>query len=96
MRAGVGYYLRHDPGAPRDILMRSSAATLGALIAAEFPDPAQRLPAAARIWLVLYGRRTDPLTGRPDLSSILTTRFRRSGMWTAKGATLALYVRSSH
>jgi mannosyltransferase len=94
MRAGVGYYLRHDRGAPRDVLVRSSAAQRGLLAAAEYPDPAARLRAARRIWLVLYGRRTDPLTGRRDLKVLLTTRFRRTGRWTAKNATLALYVRN--
>jgi mannosyltransferase len=88
MRAGVGYYLRHDASAPRDALMRSP----GLLTAVEYPDPAVRLAGADRIWLVVYGRRADPSTSRRDLAPLLRTRFQRTGLWNAKGATLALYA----
>jgi mannosyltransferase len=91
MRAGVGFYLRHDAGAPRDILLRSPAADRGLLVAAEYPDPAARLAGVRRIWLVVGGRRADPLAGRRDLAAALTGRFRRVARWTAKGITVALY-----
>jgi mannosyltransferase len=96
MRAGVGYYLRHDAGAPADVLLRVSAADRGLLTADEYADPGARLTTAGRVWLVLYGRRSNPLKGRRDLAGLLTARFRRAGLWTAKRATLALYVRSRH
>jgi hypothetical protein len=92
MRAGVGYYLRHVAGAPPDVLVCASAADRGLLTAAECPDPSARLTAAARVWLVVYGRRADPLTDRKDLAASLTTRFRRAGVWRAKAATLGLYI----
>jgi mannosyltransferase len=92
MRAGVGYYLRHVAGAPADVLVCSSAADRGLLTAAECPDPGARLTGAARVWLVVYGRRADPLTGRKDLAASLATRFRRVGVWRAKAATVGLYI----
>jgi mannosyltransferase len=93
MRAGVGYYLRADAGAPRDILLRQSAADVGTLVAREYPDAPARLAGAGRIWLVVYGRRADPVTGRQDLTTMLRTRYRRAGLWTVKRAAMALYVR---
>jgi mannosyltransferase len=95
MRAGVGYYLRQDNGAPPDVLMQTSAAQHGWLTAVEYPDPARRLARISRIWLVLYGRPHDPLSGRRDLTGLLTGQFRRAGLWTVKKATLALYVRDN-
>jgi mannosyltransferase len=95
MRAGVGYYLRHVAGAPPDVLVCASAANRELLTAAECPDPRARLAAAARVWLVVYGRRADPLTGRKDLAADLATRFRRVGVWRAKAATVGLYAHPS-
>jgi mannosyltransferase len=95
MRAGVDYYLRRDREAPQDVLERVPAANLGSLTAGEYPDPQVRLRTAGRLWLVLYGRRADPLTGRRDLAAMVRTRFQRAGRWTVKGGTLALYLRST-
>ncbi|GIF25927.1 hypothetical protein Ate02nite_86570 [Paractinoplanes tereljensis] len=92
MRAGVEYYLRNDTGRPRDALVSASAAAIGSLSAREYPDPVVRLAGTDRIWLVLYARRTDPLTGRPDLASFLREGYHQAGVWTGKRATLALYV----
>jgi mannosyltransferase len=95
MRAGLGYYLRHDPGRPRDVLVREPAAVTATLTAAEYPHPATRLASALRIWLVAYGRRGDPATARPDLRQFLRDGFRRIGVWEVKNGSMALYARRS-
>ncbi|SDS82781.1 mannosyltransferase [Actinoplanes derwentensis] len=94
MRAGIDFYLRHDPGRPRDVLLNRSAAQTATLEAAEHPDPVPRLAGTDRIWLVAYGRRADPASGRPDLQRMLDTDFQRAGRWTVKRGAMALYVRS--
>jgi mannosyltransferase len=93
MRTGVEYYLRHDKARPRDILLEKPAAALGTLTAAEYPGPANRLASATRIWLIAYGRRTDPATARPDLRKLLLGHYRRSGRWEVKDGSMALYVK---
>jgi mannosyltransferase len=95
MRAGLGYYLRHDPGRPRDVLVREPAAVTATLTATEYPHPATRLASALRIWLVAYGRRGDPATARPDLRQFLRDGFRRIGVWEVKNGSMALYARRS-
>jgi mannosyltransferase len=94
MRAGLGYYLRHDRGRPRDVLVRESAAGTATLTAAEFAHPTTLLASAPRIWLVAYGRRSDPATARPDLRHYLSSGFRRVSVWKVKNGSMALYVRS--
>jgi mannosyltransferase len=93
MRAGLDYYLRHDPGRPDDVLVREPAAVTATLTAAEYTAPAARLASALRIWLVAYGRRSDPATARPDLQGLLSKGFRRIGRWEVKNGSMALYVR---
>jgi mannosyltransferase len=93
MRTGVDYYLRTDAEAPRDVLLRQSAAEAAALIAREYPAPVVRLAGADRIWLVVYARRADPATARRDLIPLLRGRYQRIRLWTAERATMALYVR---
>ena len=93
MRTGVEYYLRGDRGRPRDVLMQRSAAQTATLTASEFPDAGARLATASRIWLIAYGRRTDPTAGRPDLRQLLRSQYRRAGLWLAKLGTVALYTR---
>jgi mannosyltransferase len=95
MRAGLDYYLRHDPGRPRDVLERRTAAQTGTLVADEYSDPAARLATVGRIWLVVYGRRVDPATGRPDLARLLHLSFRPIGRWAVSRGTMALYIRRS-
>ncbi|GLY02464.1 glycosyltransferase family 39 protein [Actinoplanes sp. NBRC 101535] len=94
MRAGVDYYLRHQALRPRDVLMERSAARNATLRATEVADPATRLAGAQRVWLALYGRRTDPVDGRADLRPPLSRDFTQAGVWRVKNGTLALYVRS--
>ncbi|MEV6852164.1 hypothetical protein AB0M88_53335, partial [Actinoplanes sp. NPDC051411] len=95
MRAGLDYYLRHDPGRPRDVLVRQSAAEAATLTALEYAHPTALLASAARIWLVVYGRRGDPTTARPDLRPYLRDGFRRVNVWKVKNGSMALYVRRS-
>ena len=95
MRAGLDYYLRHDPGRPRDVLERRTAAQTGTLVADEYSDPAARLATVARIWLVVYGHRVDPATGRPELARLLHLSFRPIGLWAVSRGTMALYIRRS-
>jgi mannosyltransferase len=92
MRAGLDYYLRHDAGRPRDVLLREPAAVTATLTAAEYDDPVARLASATRIWLVAYGRRSDPGTARPDLRQLLHNGYRRIGLWEVKDGSMALYV----
>jgi CheY-like chemotaxis protein len=63
------------------------------LTAAEYSGPAARLASATRIWLVAYGRRSDPATARPDLRQLLGNGFRRIGLWEVKNGSIALYVK---
>ncbi|HWS32096.1 MAG TPA: glycosyltransferase family 39 protein [Actinoplanes sp.] len=99
IRAGMDYYLRDtdsgfaSAGAPADPLVRVPSAQTGWLIATEYTDAAARLTGAPRIWLVTGGARRDPLTIRPDLRPLLTTDYRRAGLWHEKRATVALYER---
>jgi mannosyltransferase len=93
LRAGIDYYLRHDADRPRDVLVRESATVTGTLTAAEYANPGARLASAVRIWLIVYGRRGDPATARPDLRQFLRDGFRRIGVWEVKNGSMALYVK---
>lgn len=93
LRTGVTYYLRDDRDRPQDVLMSRTAAQVGTFTAREFPDPADRLAGAPRVWLVVFGRRADPSAGRRDLSTLLRTRYQRVGEWWVKQATVVLYAR---
>jgi mannosyltransferase len=93
LRAGVDYYLRHDPGRPLDVLLRRSAASVGSLRASEYSDAVRRLTGASRVWLLVAGRHSDPTTVRPDLRPLLLQRYRRVQIWQVNRATLALFAR---
>jgi mannosyltransferase len=92
LRAGIDYYLRNDPGRPRDLLEQRPAAEVASLKAQEFPDSAAHVAGVRRVWLFVPGRnRPDPTTQRPDLRTLLQTRYERIGLWHMNGATLGLY-----
>jgi mannosyltransferase len=93
LRAGVHYYLRRDPGRPRDVLLVRSAGDIGGLRAQEATDPVPRLSCAGRMWLLVNGHRGDPAVVRRDMTAYLQNRCRRVRIWHVKDATLALYVR---
>ena len=92
-RAGFDYYLRDDPGRPRDLTLQRPAAEVAALVAQEYPDATARLAGVQRVWLFVYGKRTDPTVSRKDLRKVLRADFRRAGVWELSRGTLALYVR---
>ncbi|WP_412740419.1 glycosyltransferase family 39 protein [Krasilnikovia sp. MM14-A1259] len=94
MRTGLEYYLRHDPGRPRDLLLQRSAADVGTLLAEEYSDPGEHLGHATRIWLFAYGTEPDPAAARPDLRA-LRNRYQPLRIWTLHDATLALFLRQS-
>jgi mannosyltransferase len=90
MRAGLTYYLRH---APRDVLLSRTAASAGRLRASEhLPDPG-RFAGIERLWVLVYGVHSDPLSGRSDLRPVVSGRFRLDRVWFLRHETLALYVR---
>jgi mannosyltransferase len=93
LRAGIDYYLRSDPGRPRDVTERRPAAAVAGLIALEYPDAARRAAGLAGVWLFVYGDHRDPLSLRPDLAPLLRTGYRRIGVWHVNRATLALFRR---
>ncbi|WP_412734426.1 glycosyltransferase family 39 protein [Krasilnikovia sp. MM14-A1259] len=93
MRAGLAYYLRDDPGQPRDLLLQRPAADVGTLHAQEYPDPGAHVGQADRIWLFTYGTERDPAAARPDLRTTLRRGYRTLGVWTLHHATLALLLR---
>lgn len=99
IRAGMDYYLRDSdsgfasPRAPADPLVRVPSAETGWLIATEYTDAAARIAGAPRVWVVTGGGRRDPLAVRPELRRMLTTDYRRSGLWHENRATVALYER---
>ncbi|GAB1644125.1 glycosyltransferase family 39 protein [Krasilnikovia sp. MM14-A1259] len=93
MRTGLEYYLRHDPGQPRDLLMQRPAADTGTLRADEYPDPGEHLGQASRIWLFSYGNVHDPAAARPDLRAVLHSQYQTLKVWTLHHATLALFLR---
>jgi mannosyltransferase len=93
LRAGIDYYLRDDPGRPRDLLEQRSAAEVASLYAQEFPDSAAHVTGVRRVWLFVPGRnRSDPTTQRPELRALLQTQYQRIGLWHMNGATLGLYT----
>jgi mannosyltransferase len=95
LRAGIDYYLRDDPGRPRDALLTRSAAEMGGLRARESTDPVARVDGAERVWLLVFGRRDSPATARRDLTSFFRTECQRVAVWHVKNATLALFTRKT-
>nr|WP_296067622.1 glycosyltransferase family 39 protein [uncultured Actinoplanes sp.] len=95
MRAGMTYYLRRYPTAPRDILQSRPAAEAARLTADEYRDPVPHLAHVHRVWLAVGGHRRDPTTGYPALRHTLQTDFERVGVWFVDEATLALFRQRS-
>jgi mannosyltransferase len=92
MRTGLQYYLRDDPGRPRDLLLARSAAGTGTLRAQEYPDLVNHVRGTARVWIFAYGRHDDPTTVRPALRPLLRGAYRQTRIWHLHRATLALFV----
>jgi mannosyltransferase len=95
MRPGVNYYLRRDPGKPRDVLLMGTAAANDTLNVDEYPDLVAHLRGVHRLWLMVAGIHADPTTMRKDLRTFLKKHYHLSGRWALSHTTLALYVSHS-
>jgi hypothetical protein len=85
---GVEYHLA-DP--PRDVLVTEDEARRGDLWAAECPRPAQCLAGTPRVWLVVAGRRAEPLAAVPGAKGdALRADFTVARVWQRPGLTVAL------
>jgi mannosyltransferase len=93
LRAGIDYYLRHDPGRPRDVLLERSAASRGNLRATEYTDGALRIGDDKRVWMFVAGVHQDPASVRKDLEPVLRSDYQRVRLWHIRRGTLALFVR---
>ncbi|MEV4713022.1 glycosyltransferase family 39 protein [Micromonospora sp. NPDC049374] len=86
---GLRYHL--GGRTPRDALLAEGQQRRGDLWAAECDRPAECLAGVDRIWLVLAGRRSDPLAAVPGAKGdALRDRFAVTQVWPRPGITLAL------
>jgi mannosyltransferase len=70
--------------------------SLADLRATECDQPARCLAPVTRVWLLVVGRRTDPLAGMPPAkAAALRDGFTLSRRWTVSGLTVALLTRHS-
>ncbi|MCX5067395.1 glycosyltransferase family 39 protein [Micromonospora lupini] len=85
---GIEYHLG-DP--PRDVLVTEDEVRRGDLWAAECPQPAQCLAGTSRVWLVVAGRRAEPLADVPGAKGdALRADFTVAQVWQRPGLTVAL------
>ncbi|WP_436798816.1 glycosyltransferase family 39 protein [Micromonospora profundi] len=90
---GIGYHL-DDP--PRDVLVTEDEVRRGDLWAAECAQPAQCLAGTSRVWLVVAGRRAEPLAGlQGPKGDALRADFTVAQVWQRPGLTVALLTRRS-
>ncbi|MFJ6152484.1 glycosyltransferase family 39 protein [Micromonospora profundi] len=88
---GIGYHL-DDP--PRDVLVTEDEVRRGDLWAAECAQPAQCLDGTSRVWLVVAGRRAEPLAGiQGPKGDALRADFTVAQVWQRPGLTVALLTR---
>ncbi|GIJ23228.1 glycosyltransferase family 39 protein [Micromonospora lutea] len=89
---GLRYHL--DGRTPRDALLVEGQERRGDLWAAECDRPTGCLTGAERVWLVLAGRRSDPLAAVPGTKGdALRDSFTVTQVWPRPGITLALLTR---
>ncbi|MFI9525646.1 glycosyltransferase family 39 protein [Micromonospora rosaria] len=89
---GLAYHL--GPDRPRDVLAVRDQAGRGDLWADECPRPAACLAGVERVWLVVAGRRTDPLAAVGGTKGeALRTGFTVTRVWPRSGLTVALLTR---
>ncbi|MFC4145958.1 glycosyltransferase family 39 protein [Micromonospora mangrovi] len=89
---GMAYHLGSDR--PRDVLVVRDQRQRADLWAAECPRPAECLAGARRVWLVVAGRRTDPLAAVPGAKgAALRDGFRVARVDPRPGLTVALLTR---
>ncbi|PZW01858.1 mannosyltransferase [Micromonospora phaseoli] len=89
---GLGYHL--GGRLPRDALLAQRQRQRGDLWATECDRPAECLSGADRVWLVLAGRRDDPLAAVPGAKGdALRAGFTVTQVWPHPGLTVALLTR---
>ncbi|MGK5522857.1 glycosyltransferase family 39 protein [Micromonospora sp. URMC 107] len=89
---GLAYHL--GDRRPRDVLATEDQARRGDLWAAECAHPAECLGGAERVWLVVAGRRDDPLAAVPGAKGdALRADFTVERVWPRPGLTVALLTR---
>ncbi|MFC8847502.1 MULTISPECIES: glycosyltransferase family 39 protein [unclassified Micromonospora] len=89
---GIRYHLGDRQ--PRDALVVRDRDARGDYWADECPDPAACLAGARRVWLVVAGRRADPVDAVPDAKgTALRDGFAVERVWPRPGLTVALLTR---
>ncbi|WFE36765.1 glycosyltransferase family 39 protein [Micromonospora sp. WMMD975] len=89
---GLAYHL--GPRLPRDVLAVRDQRADASLWAVECGDPARCLAGVDRIWLVVTGRRADPLAAVPGAKgAALRDGFTVRQVWPRQGLTVALLDR---
>lgn len=79
---------------PRDALLVEGPARRGDLWAAECDRPAECLAGVPRVWLVVSGRRTDPVAAVTGAKgAALRDGFTVRQVWQRPGLTVALLTR---
>ncbi len=89
---GVAYHL--GSRLPRDVLVVRDQRQDASLWAVECDDPARCLAGVDRVWLVVTGRRADPLAAVPGAKGdALRAGYTVRQVWPRPGITVALLVR---
>ncbi|WP_018784779.1 glycosyltransferase family 39 protein [Micromonospora sp. CNB394] len=89
---GMAYHL--GPRLPRDVLVVRDQRQDASLWAVECDDPARCLAGMERVWLVVTGRRADPLAAVPGAKgAALRAGYTVRQVWPRPGITVALLVR---
>ncbi|WP_433394374.1 glycosyltransferase family 39 protein [Micromonospora sp. KLBMP9576] len=89
---GLAYHL--GDRRPRDVLATEDQARRGDLWAAECAHPAGCLAGADRVWLIVAGRRDEPLAAVPGAKGdALRADFTVERVWPRPGLTVALLTR---
>ena len=89
---GMAYHL--GPRLPRDVLVVRDQRQDASLWAVECDDPARCLAGVERVWLVVTGRRADPLAAVPGAKGdALRAGYTVRQVWPRPGITVALLVR---
>ncbi|WP_433533632.1 glycosyltransferase family 39 protein [Micromonospora sp. CA-263727] len=89
---GLRYHLGEQ--VPHDVLATENPERRGDLWAAECDQPAACLAGTDRVWLVVAGRRTEPLTAIPGAKGdALRADFTVTHLWPRPGLTVALLTR---
>jgi mannosyltransferase len=89
---GLAYHL--GTGRPRDVLVVRDQRQRADLWAAECAVPAECLAGVDRVWLVVTGRRADPLAAVPGAKgAALRDGFTVRQVWPRPGLTVALLTR---